>query len=60
MSNLEGSFSPSAEDVGSGTRDRLRVITAGHVGNMEVRLGTSGFDVVAAAETENALIDAVS
>ena len=60
MSNLEGSFSPSAEDVGSGTRDRLRVITAGHVGNMEARLGASGFDVVAAAETENALIDAVS
>jgi hypothetical protein len=61
MSNLEGSFSASAEDVGSGTRsDRLRVITAGRVGNMEARLGTSGFDVVAAAETENALIDAVS
>jgi hypothetical protein len=61
MSNLEGSFSPSAEDVDSGTRsDRLRVITAGRVGNMEARLGTSGFDVVAAAETENALIDAVS
>jgi hypothetical protein len=61
MSNLEGSFSPPAEDVGSGTRgDRLRVITAGRVGNMEARLGTSGFDVVAAAETENALIDAVS
>jgi hypothetical protein len=61
MSNLEGSFSPSAEDVDSGTRsDRLRVITAGRVGNMEPRLGTSGFDVVAAAETENALIDAVS
>jgi hypothetical protein len=61
MSNLEGSFSSSAEDVGSGTRsDRLRVITAGRVGNMEARLGTSGFDVVAAAETENALIDAVS
>ena len=61
MSNLEGSRSPSAEDVGSGARsDRLRVITAGRVGNMEARLGTSGFDVVAAAETENALIDAVS
>ena len=43
MSNLDGSFSSSAEDVGSGTRnDRLRVITAGHVGNMEARLGTSG------------------
>jgi hypothetical protein len=61
MSNLEGPFSPSAEGVGSGTRnDRLRVITAGRVGNMEARLGTSGFDIVAVAETENALIDAVS
>jgi hypothetical protein len=40
--------------------DRLSVITAGRVGNMEARLGTSGFDVVAAAETEDALIDAVS
>ena len=40
--------------------DRLRVITAGSVGNMEARLGTNGFDVVAAAETEDALIDAVS
>jgi hypothetical protein len=39
--------------------DRLRVITAGRVGNMEARLGTSGFDVVAAADTEDALIDAV-
>ncbi len=36
------------------------MITAGRVGNMEARLGTSGFDVVAAAETEDALIDAVS
>jgi hypothetical protein len=61
MSDLEGSFSRPAEDAGSGTRsDRLRVITAGRVGNMEARLGSSGFDVVAAAETENALIDAVS
>jgi hypothetical protein len=61
MSNLEDPSSPSAEGVGSGTRsDRLRVITAGRVGNMEARLRTSGFDVVAAAETENALIDAVS
>lgn len=40
--------------------DRLRVITAGRVDNMEARLGTSGFDVVAVAETEDALIDAVS
>jgi hypothetical protein len=61
MSNLEGPSSPSAEGVGSGMHsDRLRVITAGRVGNMEARLGTSGFDVVAVAETENALIDAVS
>jgi hypothetical protein len=40
--------------------DRLRVITAGSVGNMEARLGTNRFDVVAGAETEDALIDAVS
>ena len=61
MSSLEGSFPPPAEAAGSGTRsDRLRVITAGRVGNMEARLGTSGFDVVAVVETENALIDAVS
>jgi hypothetical protein len=36
------------------------VVTAGHVGNMDAQLGTSGFDVVAAAESEDALIDAVS
>ena len=60
MSNLEGSASPKAPPAGSGPRsDRLRVITAGRVGNMEARLGTSGFDVVAAADTEDALIDAV-
>ena len=40
--------------------DEVRVITAGRVGNMEAQLGTSGFDVVAVAETEDALIDAVS
>jgi hypothetical protein len=40
--------------------DRLRVITAGGVRSMEARLGASGFDVVAVAGTENALIDAVS
>ena len=40
--------------------DRLSVITAGRVGNMEARLGVSGFDVVAVADTEDALIDAVS
>jgi hypothetical protein len=58
MSILEGSTSPPAEAGPPG--DRLRVITAGSVGNMEARLGTSGFDVVAEAETEDALIDAVS
>jgi hypothetical protein len=61
MSILDGSASPHAEIAGSGpSSDRLRVITAGSVGNMEARLGTSGFDIVAAAETEDALIDAVS
>jgi hypothetical protein len=61
MSIHEDSASPEAPAAGSEPcSDRLRVITAGHVGNMDVRLGTSGFDVVAAAETEGALIDAVS
>jgi hypothetical protein len=51
--------------TGSGRRviphsDRISVVTAGRVGNMEAQLGASGFDVVAAAETEDALIDAVS
>jgi hypothetical protein len=61
MSILERSASPqapAAEERPHG--DRLRVITAGRVGNMETRLATSGFDVVAVAETEDALIDAVS
>ena len=40
--------------------DRLRVITAGSVGSMDARLGASGFDIVAVAETEHELIDAVS
>jgi hypothetical protein len=40
--------------------DRLSVITAGQVGNIESRLGVSGFDVIAVAQTEDALIDAVS
>ena len=55
--------SPSQQPRVAGSKphsDRLRVITAGSVGNMEVRLGTSGFDVVGVAETEDALIDAVS
>src|ERR671933_684378 len=39
---------------------RLRVVTAGRVGNMEARLGTSGFDVVAVAHTEADLIVALA
>jgi hypothetical protein len=60
MSILQRSASPQAPAGSPAPSDRLRVITAGRVGNMEARLGTSGFDVVAAAETEDALIDAVS
>jgi hypothetical protein len=60
-STLERSTTPQAPATGRGpTNDGLRVITAGSVGNMEARLGSSGFDVVAVAETEDALIDAVS
>jgi hypothetical protein len=40
--------------------ERLRVITAGRVGHIDARLGTSGFDVVAVAGTEDELIVAVS
>jgi hypothetical protein len=60
MSILQRSVSAQAPADSRPPSERLRVITAGRVGNMEARLGTSGFDVVAAAETENALIDAVS
>jgi hypothetical protein len=61
VSTLKRSASPQAPAAGSNSRsDRLRVITAGRVGGMEAQLGASGFDVVAVAETENALIDAVS
>ena len=61
MSIPEGSASQRARAAGSSPRsDRLRVITAGRVGNMDARLGTSGFVVVASAETEDALMDAVS
>jgi hypothetical protein len=61
MSILKRSASPQAPAAEWGPHsDRLRVITAGRVGNMEARLGASGFDVVAAAETEDGLIDAVS
>jgi hypothetical protein len=38
---------------------RLRVITAGDVGNVQSRLGVSGFDVVAVVETEAELVVAV-
>jgi hypothetical protein len=61
MSTLERSTTPQAPGTGGiPTSDGLRVITAGSVGNMEARLGSSGFDVVAVAQTEDALIDAVS
>jgi hypothetical protein len=60
MSILQRSVSAQAPAGSRPPSERLRVITAGRVGNMEARLGTSGFDVVTAAETEDALIDAVS
>jgi hypothetical protein len=61
MSILKRSASPQAPVAEWRPHsDRLSVITAGRVGNMEARLGASGFDVVAVAETEDALIDAVS
>jgi hypothetical protein len=61
MSFPERSTSPQARGTESKPRgDRLRVITAGRVGDMEAQLGASGFDVAAVAETEDALIDAVS
>jgi hypothetical protein len=60
MSILQRSVAAQAPAGSRPPSERLRVITAGRVGNMEARLGTSGFDVVAAAETEDALIDAVS
>ena len=60
MSILERSNLPPPPAGSKPRNDRLRVITAGRVGNMDARLGTSGFDVVAVAETEDALIDAVS
>jgi hypothetical protein len=61
MSILERPASePGPPDVAPAPSDRLRVITAGRVGNMDARLGTSGFDVVAAADTEEDLIVAVA
>jgi hypothetical protein len=49
---------PAAE--GEPPSHRLRVITAGRVGNIDASLGANGFDVVAVAQTQDALIDAVS
>jgi hypothetical protein len=61
MSILERPASPHAPAAeGEPPSDRLRVITAGRVGNMDASLGASGFDVVAVAQTQDALIDAVS
>jgi hypothetical protein len=61
MSILERPASEPGPDVAPAPpSDRLRVITAGRVGNMDARLGTSGFDVVAVADTEEDLILAVS
>jgi hypothetical protein len=53
--------SPSPQDAEARPPSgRLSVITAGSLGNVETRLGASGFDIVAVAETEDALVDAVS
>jgi hypothetical protein len=61
MSILERPASPqvsAAESVEDSAR--LSVIMAGRVGNMDALLGANGFDVAAVAQTEDALIDAVS
>ena len=50
---------PAPATDGNPPSDRLHVITAGEVDNMEAILGARGFDVVAVAQTEDALIDAV-
>jgi hypothetical protein len=61
MSIVEPSPPPPAPVSGTTPAgERLRVITAGRVGNMEARLGTSGFDVVAVADTEEELVVAVA
>jgi hypothetical protein len=61
MSILERSASQQAPAAGSvEPSDRLSVITGGRVGNMDALLGANGFDVVAVAQTEDALIDAIS
>jgi hypothetical protein len=61
MTILERSASPQASAAESVEHsDRLSVITAGCVGNIDALLGANGFNVVAVAQTEDALIDAVS
>jgi hypothetical protein len=61
MSILERPASPHVPAAeGEPPSDRLRVIMAGRVGTMDASLGESGFDVVAVAQTQDALIDAVS
>jgi hypothetical protein len=61
MSILERPASPHAPAAEERPHsDRLRVITAGRVGSMDASLGANGFDVVAVAQTQDALIDAVS
>ena len=50
---------PAPATDGNPPSHRLHVITAGEVDNMEAILGARGFDVVAVAQTEDALIDAV-
>jgi hypothetical protein len=61
MSILERPTPPEAQAAEKRPpSDQLRVITAGDVGNIDARLGARGFDVVAVAETEDALVHAVS
>lgn len=48
----------SASSIPNG-RERLRVITAGEVGNVHAPLGSSGFDVVAVVDSEAELVIAV-
>jgi hypothetical protein len=60
MSILERPPLPPPPAAETPSAERLRVITAGRVGNIDALLGASGFDVVAVAQTEDALIDAVS
>ena len=57
---LDRSASPEASAAESVEQsDRLSVI-GGRIGNMDALLGANGFDVVSVAQTEDALMDAVS